>query len=202
MAVEYETIRPEVERLGEFITTDLDLLVNKNMGGNYLAAAMITCACDAIAHLKYGESNRGWLFFKDLLPDNWKPVASGLYNAIRNGIVHVYDTKTIVIDSRRLSIVISWREKSHMYLSPSGTDVYVNVLQLARDLKSAITQFETELKSNESLRGTFYNAMTKDREFHVSRNDQKSWDNALANAPKISTQPATQADAPNSGEHQ
>jgi hypothetical protein len=184
MAVQYNTIRAEVDRVRDFITTDLDLIVKQDIGGNYLAASLITCACDALSYLKYGSANRGELFFAELLPDPWKPVADGLYDAIRNGLVHVYETKTIVVGSRHLNVVISWRAKPHMHLSPSGSDIYVNVLQLAQDLKIAILRFEADLKVQDRLRNVFYQAMRKDREFHVQPNTQQSWTDALAHAPK------------------
>lgn len=129
MGVQYETIRAEVERVRNFITTDLDLVVNQNIGGNYLAASLITCACDAIAYLKYGRPNHGELFFAELLAHSWKPAARGLYDAIRNGIVHVYDTKTIVLGSRRLNISLSWRTKRTcicLQLAPTSTSTFLN----------------------------------------------------------------------------
>lgn len=183
MGVLYETIRPEIERLRNFVTTDLDLIVSQDIGGNYVAASLITCVCDAIAYLKYGVANQGELFFAELLPDDWKPVGGGLYDAIRNGIVHVYETKTIVLPSQRLNVVISRRVRPHMHLSPSGTDIYVNILQLAHDLKNAIARFEADLKEDESLRNTFHGAMRKSRESYVSLQDQPQWDTALARAP-------------------
>jgi hypothetical protein len=52
MAVPYETIRAEVERLCNYVTHDLDLLIAHDVGDNYLATALITCACDAISYLE------------------------------------------------------------------------------------------------------------------------------------------------------
>jgi hypothetical protein len=187
MGVQYETIRAEVERVRNFITTDLDLIVTQELGGNYLVASLITCACDALSYLKHGHANQGELFFAELLPDCWKPVAGGLYDAVRNGIVHLYEAKTIVVGSRRLNVVISWRARPHMHLSPSDTDIYVNVWELAQDLKRAIAQFETDLKAQENLRNTFYEAMRKDRELYVQSNERQKWASALAKAPKAAT---------------
>lgn len=187
MGVQYETICNEVERVRGFIITDLDLVVNRDIGGNYLAASLITCACDALAHLKYGCLNNGEAFFAELLPDCWKPAAAGLYGAIRDGIVHSYETKTIVVGSRRLNVVISWRAKPHMHLSPSAEDIYVNVFELAQSLKRALVQFEADLKTNGNLRDTFYQAMRKDREYYVQQADRQSWDSALAQAPKAAS---------------
>ncbi len=130
MAVQYETIRTEVDRLRNYVTTDLDLIVNQNIGGNYLAASLITCACDAMSQLKHGQPNRGDLIFAELLPDQWKPVARSLYDAIRDGIVHLYETKTIVLGSTHLNLVISWKAKPHLHVSSTGNDLYINIRQL------------------------------------------------------------------------
>lgn len=184
MGVQYETIRAEVERIRGFITTDLDLIVSQDIGGNYIAMSLMTCACDAISYLKYGHANQGELFFKELLPDCWKPVAHALYDAIRNGIVHSYETKTIVIGSRRMDIAVSWKAKSHLHISSSSTNIYFNVWQLAQDLKRAVAQFEMDLKEDENLRNTFYEVMRKDREIHIPPNDYQAWASALAQAPR------------------
>jgi KaiC/GvpD/RAD55 family RecA-like ATPase len=74
-----------------------------------------------------------------------------------------------------------------MHLSPSDTDIYVNVWELAQDLKRAIAQFETDLKAQENLRNTFYEAMRKDRELYVQSNERQKWASALAKAPKAAT---------------
>ena len=184
MAVRYETIRSEVERLRNYVTNDLNLVVKQKIGGNYLAASLITCACDAISYLKYGKPNRGDLFFAELLPDLWKPVARNLYDAIRDGIVHVYETKTIRIGSLQLDIVISWGARPHLHLSPSGKSVNINVPKLAQDLTDAISRFETELKSNPGLRDTFYKSMQRDRELNPNKTELGNWNHVLSQAPK------------------
>jgi hypothetical protein len=137
--------------------------------------------------LKHGQPNRGDLIFAELLPALWSPVARNLYDAIRDGIVHVYETKTIVIGSRRLNIVISWGAKPHLHLSPTGNDVYINVPQLAEDLKNAIARFEAELKTDSNLRDTFYKSMQRDRELHPKQTELDKWNRVLSQAPTEST---------------
>jgi hypothetical protein len=184
MAVPYETIKPEVERLRDFVTNDLDRLVSQDLGGNYLAAALITCACDAISFLKYGQRNRGDRVFAEILPDLWKPVAKTLYDAIRDGIVHVYDTKTIIVGSTHLNVVISWRAKPHLHVSATRTDVYVNIRQLSQDLKAAVAQFETDLKGEDNLRDIFYKSMRREREITPPPSEQHKWQDVLSRAPQ------------------
>jgi hypothetical protein len=184
MAVPYETIRAEVERLCNYVTHDLDRLIGQDVGGNYLAAALITCACDAISYLKYGQRNRGDLFFTEILPDLWKPLAKTLYDAIRNGIVHTYETKTIILGSKHLDIGISWRVKPHLHLSARGTEVYVNVSQLSQDLKVAVAQFEADLKVDANLRDTFFKSMRSEREINPANSERQKWQQVLSQTPQ------------------
>jgi hypothetical protein len=187
MPVPYETIRAEVERLCTCVTHDLDILITQEVGGNYLAAALITCACDALSYLKYGHRNRGDLFFTEILPDLWKPIAMTLYDAIRNGIIHTYETKTIILDSRRLDIGVSWRAKPHLHLSARGTEIYVNVSQLSQDLKAAIVQFEADLKVDANLRDTFFQAMRGEREINPVNAERRTWQQVLSQAHQEAT---------------
>jgi hypothetical protein len=92
MATPFETIKPELDRLRDYVVGDLEWLIRQETGGNYLAAALITCACDALSYLKHGASDKGELFFEEIIPSEWKPLAPTLYQAIRHGIVHSYDT--------------------------------------------------------------------------------------------------------------
>lgn len=182
-AISYEMIRREVERLCSYVTNDLDRLIAQDVGGNYLAAALITCACDAISYLKHGQRNRGDLFFTEMLPNLWKPVAKTLYSAIRNGIVHTYETKTIILGSRRLNVGISWNTKPHLHLSATGTHVYVNIRQLSQGLKTAVTQFEADLKADAKLRAKFYESMRREREVSLDGSEKQKWQDILSQAP-------------------
>jgi hypothetical protein len=184
MAVAYETIRQEVERLRDYVGNDLNFLINQNAGVNYLAAALITCACDAISYLKYGRRNQGHLVFAEIVPDLWKPVAGTVYSAIRNGIIHVYETKIIVLGPRRLDIVVSWSHRPHFHVSSTGTDLYVNIQRLAQDLKAAVAQFEQDLKATASLRETFYLSMRREREITPADAERKKWQDVLSKAPQ------------------
>src|SRR2546426_7151758 len=115
MAVEYEAIRGKYEQLRSFIINDLTLLVQQETGGNYLAACLIACACEALSRFKYGLPHKGELFFSEMtLTEKWKPVAESLYDALRNGIVHGYDTKFIIVASHRVEIVVSWKQHPHL----------------------------------------------------------------------------------------
>src|SRR3954453_10317838 len=114
MAVTFEQTEPELRRLREFVLNDLDRIVDQPVGGNYAAVAVALCAYDAIANLEGGANARGERPFADSLPQAWRPVAPTLYNALRNGLVHTYETKTVLASGRQIELVLSWRERPHL----------------------------------------------------------------------------------------
>jgi hypothetical protein len=154
-------------------------MVRRKTGGNYLAAALITCACDTLSHLKHGKQNKGELFFAEVIPTQWRPLAPVLYEAIRDGIVHLYDTKIIRVNSKKIDVVISWRMKPHFHRSADGNQIFVNVRKLASDFKAALKRFEAELKVNPQLRETFAKGMPKSREVSVRMREQVAWEKCL-----------------------
>jgi hypothetical protein len=129
---------------------------------------LITCACETLAHLKHGV-RQGELFFAELLPPVCKALASPLYGAIRNGTVHLYDTKIIRVEGQKLEIVISWREMPHLHRTPDGAYIYVNVQDLAKELRVAMDRFELQLRNDPQSRERFAKGMLESREIHVTR---------------------------------
>jgi len=78
VATSFKQIKPEFERLRAFVLNDLDRIVDRDVGGNYAAVALIVCGHDAIADLRDGRANAGQLPFADALPSAWRPVAPSL----------------------------------------------------------------------------------------------------------------------------
>lgn len=179
MAVPYETIRGEVDRLRNFIIGDLDYLINQDRGGNYLAAALITCACDALSYLKHGDRYKGERFFAEIIPPERKDLAPVLYEAIRDGIVHSYDTKLIGVGPRNVIVNISWGAMPHFHLSEDRKKIHINIKNLAADFKNAFERFEAELKSDSHLRETFERSMRKSREISVADSERAMWEQSL-----------------------
>lgn len=181
LPVPYSTIQAEFERIRDFVIKDLRILIENEVGGNYIAISLITCACDALARFNYGQKNRGDLFFTQrMLSPEWRPVGKSIYDAVRNGIVHSYDTKAISLNGRRLTLGISW-EKDHLSFSADKTCLYINVQVLAENLKQALNEFEQELICNSSAREEFYKAMSKDRVQDVKdREELKKWARILS----------------------
>ncbi len=91
--------------------------------------------------------------FRNQLPFRWQPVAKSLYHALRNGLVHHYDPKQIIVDGRRVECFVSWRERPHLSLEDAR--VYLNVQQMAIDLRRAFDDYDRALRADARLRDEF-----------------------------------------------
>ena len=179
MATSYEEIRSKFEQIQDYVISDLNRVIEQTDGGNYIAAALITCACDALSQLKYGQQNRGYLFFEEVLPSEWRPVAKPLYEAIRHGLVHTYDTRLICIGSRELEVIISWGQRPHLRPSRDGKQLYINIKNLSGDFKAAFKRFESDLQKQARLRDIFARSIHRWRKQQVARNEVAIWDQLL-----------------------
>lgn len=106
MAMPFERIEKPFVELRDFVLNDLDRLTSQEIGGNYLAAALIMCAHEAIADLRDGRP-LGELPFADSLPPKWRAVAPSFYGALRDGLVHGYEPKWIRVDARRIELGVA-----------------------------------------------------------------------------------------------
>src|SRR4030067_600266 len=166
MAVPFESIRKEFNRLKDFVLNDLRRLVSEDIGGNYLAVSLITCACDAVSRFHYGKRNEGELFFTEyILPSDWKPMGRTIYDALRNGLIHSYETKDIIYNGKTIVLCISWGKKRHLSFSADSNTftIFLNVKTLKTDLRKAFSLYERRLQRDPDLREMFHRMMKKDR---------------------------------------
>jgi hypothetical protein len=176
MAVEFAQIEADFAELRNFILTDIDLIVGMASGGNYAAAAIITCAYETLAAVR-GKAKHE--VFAESLPDEWRAVAPSLFNALRNGVVHGYRTKAVVVDGRRLEISVSWRQMRHLSFDASRQTLYLNVQQMAADLRRAFEAYEDLLRSNAAARDT-YLKRRRGAEVHPPAAQLEAWRRILS----------------------
>ncbi len=158
----FEHIEPAFTELRDFVLNDLNLIVSQLKGGNYAATALVSSTYEELARLQGQEKHTA---FEAQLPEQWRPVAKSLYGALRNGLIHHYDPKVIVVDERRIELAISWRNEPHLSLRAGR--LYLNVQQLAADLASAFENYERELRADPALRERLCDRVRKGREQNV-----------------------------------
>jgi len=182
MAVAFETIAESFRRLRAYILHDLSLIISAPTGGNYAAVLVVTSACEALGRLRFGTESGGGRFFGEyLLPVDWRSVANQLYDAVRNGLTHAYETKTILqIGPHPVELVISWKEKKHLSYEIDKAQLFLNVQVLVDDLRRAFDRYEEELRSQPALRDQYYSWMPRKTTVAITQaTDQKAWKRLL-----------------------
>jgi hypothetical protein len=183
---DWATIEPRFTRLRDFVLTDLEGFGENEEGGNFALVALVLTACDALGNLRIGGRGDGWRVFERCLPDEWKPVADILYDALRHGLIHDYDAKLVIDEKATISFAIGWYRESadlHMkFVSGERNVLYIQAQSLVGSLREAFDAIEDELRADAELRDQFLTRDRKGREVHVRANDAERWRTAVSKA--------------------
>ena len=158
MTVAFADVEGEFERVFGLIRHDLERILALNRGGNFAAATLVACACETLARYRY-RSEGGGAPFSRLLPSGpFQKIARTLYNVLRNGLVHDYNTADIRAGGTTVRLAIAWREHRHLSVKEieGVPNLVLNVTQLCRDLFSLIEEYRAELQSSGPARDQFY----------------------------------------------
>ena|SRR2546428_12057885 len=127
----------------------------------YTVALLICIASEALSKL-LGRRRDSSVFEKELLAKHGAPraVASILFNAVRHGLTHFFDTKTLVIDGQEFVVVISWKKLSHLKVitgdwlhnGMSQPGICLNLHTLSEDLNGFMEHLEGRLRASPKLR--------------------------------------------------
>jgi hypothetical protein len=184
MAMDFATVEPVFQQLRDFVMTDLRQIAAQETGGNYAATALIGCACDALGRLTYGADNGGGRFFSEyVLPNPWKEVSGAIYGALRNGLVHLYDTKAIRVGKRTFEIAVSKRDKPHLTFSDDGNYLFVNVQDLVAALDAAFERIRERLVTDAAFRERFYMKAKEGLVIEPPKRELEGWRRLLATLP-------------------
>ena len=175
MDVSYEDIRETFEKVRDYFTYDLKLLSGQSEGGNYITGLLIACACETLARFRDEKATGEQFLSEKMLPEEWKSVGSSLFDAIRNGIAHCYETKPIRIDDKLLEVGISWRLQPHLRFSPDKKVLYLNIQTMAEQILNLLQEYESSLKADQKLRLQFSKAMRADWTKKTEGNELKAW---------------------------
>src|ERR1041384_6700981 len=106
-----DEVKWEFEESLGFIRNDIRWLMEKS-GLNYTIALLIAVGCEALAACGAGKQRKGEAVFAELLPaGDWQELSGPIYNALRNGLAHGFDTKHLSIDGKGHQIYLNAREE-------------------------------------------------------------------------------------------
>src|ERR1019366_8857841 len=118
------------ESLG-YIKNDIFALCRQNEKVNYTVALLVACGCEVLA-VGRGDRKRPHDVFAELLPANdWKALAKPLYEALRNGLAHKFDTKHLHVDGQRIQISFFFGRARKLWTSVQAGLACLLVLDLS-----------------------------------------------------------------------
>ena len=87
-----------------------------------------------------------------------KVVGKSVYDILRNGLVHRYDTADIFVEGRIIKLAISWREEPHLSVKDVGgvPNLVLNAGTLCDDLFAQFADYRSELQQSPEARDRFH----------------------------------------------
>lgn len=171
-------IEKEFEESLGYIRNDITWLCKNNSGLNYTVALLIGCACEALSD--GGASPSKEQILAELLPEgDWRSLAKPLFDALRNGLAHSFDTKHLYVDGQEVQIYISWSMKEIIAIGPANgsTGLFIGIQPLAQRLCGKIDAFKGILQNDEAARKRFRAALQRNRTVRCS---METWKKLLA----------------------
>jgi hypothetical protein len=158
MTVSFEYIEPKFDRVFGFIQRDLEQFLAQDVGGNFAVAALAACACETLARYR-DRSGDGGEVFRRLLPAGpFQVIARSLYDLLRNGLVHRYDTADLNVEGRRVRLALSWRAAPHLSVQEIDgvSNLVLNITTFCSDLFKVFREYREGLKRSAEARDRFF----------------------------------------------
>lgn len=158
MVVSFADIEDKFDRVFGFIQRDLERFLTQNVGGNFAVAALAACACETLARYRYGSGDGGEVFRRLLPAADLQVVARTIYDLLRNGLVHRYDTADIRVEGQLVRLALSWRAEPHLSVKEVDgvANLVLHVPTLCADLFTAFHNYREELKKSAEARDRFF----------------------------------------------
>jgi hypothetical protein len=170
MVVSFSDIEKNFDRVFGFIQRDLEQFLSLDVSGNFAVAALAACACETLARYRYG-TGEGADVFRRLLPEGpFQVVAKSLFDLVRNGLVHRYDTADIRVEERIIRLALSWRTEPHLSVKEIDgvPNLVLNVTKLCADLFGQFDNYRQELNVSAEARDRFFCAYRETGTFDVT----------------------------------
>jgi hypothetical protein len=172
--ISYADITKEFDESLGFIRNDITALCNQQETVNYTVALLIGCACEALAD--GGAGNSKDRVFAEMLPEgDWRVLAKPLFDALRNGLAHSFDTKHLHMGADEIQIHISWNLTAIVEPTQDGLGILVGIRSLAARLCAKINEFQALLQEDEQARKKFRAALQRERKRKCSPLELAAW---------------------------
>jgi len=177
----YADIEQEFEESLGYIRNDIAELLRRNVGLNYTVALLIGCACEALAA---SDGRHHHDVFADLLDGEWRSLAKPLFNALRNGLAHSFDTKHLHVEGEAIQIHISWTLTEMFVIEKcdGAPRLVLGIQPLANRLCKKVNEFKAMLQNHAPARQRFRQACQKERIAQFSLSEADVWKRLVASS--------------------
>jgi hypothetical protein len=178
----FANIREEFDESLGYIKNDISALCGQHQTVNYTVALLVAIGCEVLAKGR-GDGRRPRDVFAQLLPDDdWKALAKPLYEALRNGLAHKFDTKHLHVDGQIIQIYFFWTHKQIVDIGPAngGTGLFIGTRPLGALLCTKIEEFRQKLQTDAAARELFRRAYKSQNMTGCSTTETAAWKRLLA----------------------
>ncbi len=181
-SLSFADIEKEFDESLGYIKNDISALCRQNQTVNYTVALLVGVGCEFLAEGR-GDRKQPHEVFAELLPtDDWKAFAKPLYEAVRNGLAHKFDTKHLLIGGQRIQIYVSWTGQQIVDIGLGGTGLFICIRLLGALLCTKIEEFRQKLQDDPAARESFRQAY-KDQDWtRCSEPETAAWKRLVAGA--------------------
>lgn len=136
------------ESLG-YVHNDIEAICAGTETLNYTVALLAGIACEVLEDAR-AYANKVTVL-EELLPDSdWKKLARPLFEALRHGLAHNFDTKHIHVAGKIVQICLSWGMEEMIRIKPAnGEDgLFVSTRLLGTGVCQKIRDFKIKLQND------------------------------------------------------
>ena len=131
-------------QLRDFLRHDVKNVLGMEHGGNYTAALLLLVGAEALSRIV--DSGDDDAFVEILHRRGLDPlVAHDVFEALRHGLAHSFETKYIQVGKIHVELVVSWGAREHLSRSLNPPKLFLNVRTMWDDLQVMLAEVEKRL---------------------------------------------------------
>jgi hypothetical protein len=160
-----------------YIRQDMKAVAKGTETVNYTLALLVGCACEMLAAAR-GDRKHPEKILAEVADPQWQPLAGALFEAIRNGLAHGFDTKHIIVDDVPHQIYMQWPERFpfRLFRTSDKAELIIGPRPLAALICQKIDELEDLLKRDARARAIWYHkAHRHKREIRLGAAELAAW---------------------------
>lgn len=162
-----DNLAQEVDRLYRWIKSDLGQILKRKRAGNYTAAVLIVIGCEGLSLLLGKPAS--YIFIERLMKPRGlsESKAKHVWQALRHGLAHLYETKCIKAGKVKFELIVSWGKMPHLSICRQPLGLILNVRTMRNDLMTVFAEETQRHQSEAGRKRKVPEAWTRERTVEV-----------------------------------